>query len=302
MGRAALDAAIAAAVPEALAELAGTPPGETETTETTVAPVVTERTVEVGEPKPATPDPGKAEPKTVEVEDDEDEDTSVPESLFGVDITRLEEADRKEFIKEWTEQNKTIQKLQREKAEQAAAPPPPVAVEPEQPAVADLSDEDIAGALGIDLENTLDPAAAKAAIALARGFAELRNEVAELGTSTEAAETQRTWTAELDRLEVSYGKLPGERADVLAMAKAEGIENPELAYWRVAGPIRFQVAEALDKRLGTARKTAKKAATSPRPKTSAPVNPAKLEAKTAKEAVAEAAKQAIAELGIVLTD
>lgn len=230
-----------------------------------------------------------------EVESEGEEEEAPPTHLFGVDLSALPDEARREFIHEWQEQNKTISKLQREKAELAKATPP----EPEPPAeeAPPLTDEALAQALGIDLENTLDEAAAKAAISLARGFIELRQEVEGLVSSNTVADTKRVWESKLDELEAQYGQLPVDRIEVLEWAADNGVSDPTAAYWAQAGPIRFSVMEALDKKMQDVRKSSKKAATTPRPKASVEVEE-KLKATTAKEAAGEAARAAIKRLGI----
>lgn len=303
MGNAALDAAIAAAVPEALAELNGeeAPPAPKVT-----APVKEAEDIEEEEEAPAPGSSQEVETEVATEEEDETEDEPLPTHLFGVDLSVLPDDDaRREFIREFTEQNKTISKLQREVAElRTPAPEPEDAgpAEPEQPDFSTLTDEELAQALGIDLENALDPEMVRLNLGLTRKVLELSQVVETVqSTTAETAET-RVWEAKLDELERVYGELPVSRQELRADAKAKGLNDPEAAFWSVAGPARVAVAEALDKRLKAVRTTAKKAATTPRPKTSADVVPARLKATTAKDAVKEAAELAMAELGITLSD
>ena len=290
--------ALASAVAEALAAepLAGGNPPEDETPEGTA-----EAEAPDGESE-GTP-PGSAEVGAeVESEGSEEE---IPTSLFGVDLSTLpDDAARKEFIHEWREQNKTISKLQREKAELAKAQeetppaPPPAQEAPEPVDVSSLTDEALAEVLGLDLENSLDPQAAKAALALARGFLDLKGQVDGLTTKTTVAEVQHRWDSQLNDLEQRFGELPVERAELLEWAADNGITDPEAAYWTITGPIRAQVAEALTKKLGDTRRSGKQAASTPRPKSSAPVTGARLESKTVKDAVKEGLEKSMAELGI----
>jgi hypothetical protein len=290
-----VDAAIAAAVPEAQAELAGqAPPASAEPVEATVVEPAAERTTEVEEPPapttPETPDPALDQAVETETE-------PVDEYLFGISLNSIPEAERATFIKEWTEQNKLIQKLQRANAEPETPAPAP-AVET-QPTVADLSDEDIARAAGLDPED-LDAPGTRVAIAALRGYAELKGEVAQLSTSTNASETQRVWEKALDQLDADYGELPVDRGRLLEIAASEGITDPEAAYWRVAGPVRAEVMKALEAKLATSQKTAKKAATSPRPATSASVED-KVKAVNVKDAVKEIAEAEVKRLGLNLS-
>ena len=290
-----LDDAIAAAVTQAQTELG---PSESDDAEGTAA-------VEATAPEPSET-PGAAQsttPGSTEVTTDvesEAEDEEVPTSLFGIDLSVLpDEATRAEFIREWREQNKTISRLQREKAELEKAmssPKPPEPPEPESPSVAEFTDEAIAEALGLDPED--DSPAAKAAIALARGFMELKEQVTGVVTAAEVSETERYWESTLDYLESKYGELPIDRTELLEYAAEHEITDPEVAYWAKMGPIRFDVSQALDRKLKEVRARAKKAATTPRPTTSTPVGPTPLRSKTVKDAIREAFVATAHELGI----
>ncbi len=295
MGRAAIDAAIAAAVPEAEAELAGegTTPVDEGTVPVTETPPVEQAPTPVSQEVPAEVKP----------------DVEVPTSLFGIDLSELpDDAAREKFITEFAETQAAFGKLQRENAElkKAQETPPVVAsapvVETEQPDYSVLSDEQLAEALGIDLESAIDPQATKLNLALTRKVLELTQTVEAVSTNTAATEMQRTWEATLARLESDYGELPVSREEVLRTAVASGITDPEAAYWAQAGPIRFQVAKALDERLKADRKAGKLGATTPRPSSSSGVQPAPLESKNVKDAVKEAAQAAMTQLGITFKE
>lgn len=234
-----------------------------------------------------------------EVDDDADEGDEVPDTVFGIDLSVLPDDEaRRTFLREFTETNRTINKLQREKAERADRAPAP---EPGRVDFSQLSDEDVASALGLNLEESADPAAASAAIALARGFADLREQIASLTSSTTVSATEQRWDKALNELEGKFGKLEEagiSRADLLEHAADSGIDNPETAYWAVLGPIRFEVSEALKKKLTDARRAGKKAATTPRPRSSAEVDEAALVSKDVKSATKEAFDRAMKKLGV----
>lgn len=302
--RAALANAIAEAVPAAEAELRGEV-APVKAAEVTVAPAVTEDPVVKTEPAPSSTE---ASPEVESDEDEEDPAEAVPTSLFGVDLSNLDDATRAEFVREWTEQNKIISKSQREAAEtkkeleavRSTAPtvqPAPA----DEPDVTQLSDEELAEALGLDLENAIDPQAAKLNLALTRKVLELTSKVENVqATATESAQAS-TWKSALDTLEARFGELPVDRETLVANAKARGIADPEAAFWVEMGPVRQSLVEALDKKLGNKLKGAKKAATTPRPKTSAAVEPAALTSKNAKDAVKEAFERAMAEKGMTFS-
>jgi len=247
-----------------------------------------------GEPSPPGSTGGKGEVEPGTTGDGE----PVPETMFGVDLSALPEPEREVFIREWTEQNKHINKLQREKAELAKAgekAPEPKSAEPELPET--ISDEVLAQALHLDLEDADDARLAERLIPLARMNLEMKQQL-EATTSTVNIDAEaRFWNGELDKLEKRFGDLPVTRTELLEEAAERGIADPEAAYWAAVGPIRVSVSEALNKQLQAARKTGKQQAATPRPKSSVPTQAKALESKTTKAAVLEAAKLAAEELG-----
>jgi hypothetical protein len=228
----------------------------------------------------------------------------VPTSYFGTDLSGLPAKERADIIRTYEEQNKLISQRNREEAEarkaEAAPTTPAAPAEPEQEP--ELSDEALAQALGLDLEDPSDARTARASVPLARLVLDLKAQVAELSeTGTVAAESAH-WNGELDRLEAKFGELPVPRVELLEQAAAKGIGDPESAYWAAVGPLRAQLAEEVSKRLSALRTDGKKAATTPRPRSSTPVEATRLEQTDTKLAVAEAAELAARELGISWED
>lgn len=300
MAKADLAAAVAAAVTETEVEMAESLPPDTKVEGTGVKPeATTEKKVET--PPPAVVG-NEVEPEVVV----SDEDIATFKTRFGVDLSVLpDDVSRAAFMAEHTETNKTIGKLQRELAEVKAAPPPeppkPAPVEPVFEA-ASLSDAQIAEALGIDLENSLDSERDIREVSFARKYLEQEERLAKLESATTDDRVGRVWTSALDDLEGRFGKLPVERSELLAFAAKEGIASPEAAYWTAVGPVRATVAQALESRLIELKTDAKKQATTLRPKTSAAVDENALKATNAKDAIAEAFEKARAALGVTLTD
>lgn len=231
------------------------------------------------------------------------ETKTVPETLFGVDLSVLpDDETRQKFIDEFQETNKTINKLQREVAEakketpkeETPAPAPQAADELD---VSKLTDEQIAQAMGLDIEN-LDERDVRD-IALTRSLLEQQAKLEKLERGYSETARAATWSRAFDALERDYGALPEgmTREDVLSWAETQGITDPTAAYWAAVGPVRATVAAALQQRLVELRTTDKKAATTPRPTTSAGVEE-KLQATTVKDAVGEAFRRAQKELGI----
>lgn len=288
MSNEALRAAVAAAVPEAQAAL-----------EAPAAPEGVEGTPAKGE---ATTPAGEATPTSKEV--GSEVVTEVPQTLFGLDLSVLPDDEaRQKFIDEFTETNKTIGKLQREKAEALAAveaaKTPPVASEPTVE-VSSITDAQIAQALGINLEESIDPARDQRDIALTRTLLEQEERLAKMESSVQSSTQSSTWDKAFSALEASFGPLPEDttREDVLAYARENGIASPEAAYWAAVGPIRATVASALEKRLSELKTSGKKGATTVRPSGSVGVDEAKLTSTNVKDAMKEAFEKARVSLGI----
>lgn len=182
-----------------------------------------------------------------------------------------------------------IGKLLREKAEDPGETPDPTpAAEPEV-----LTDEQLLAQLGLDPENNpFDEATAKVALPLAKGLQQMQSMVSQLVEVQELQALETTWNTALDSLERDYGELPIDRLSVLEFAAARNIQDPAAAYWTIAGPAKKQVVDAV--------RAQQKRPTPPsttRPQGRAAQAPAPLEAKTVKEAVAEAARRAMTEAG-----
>jgi len=297
-----------------------------------VAAALTEPEGAAPAPAPETPADGTAPAKGPEAKAGKEGETPVSQAVgtetpeadlkaieafqaqWKVDLSALpDDAAREKFITDFKETNKTISSLQREVAElrvakEATPPTPPVAPAAPSDAVPDVSsltDEQLAEALGFDLENSDSPERDLRDVALVRQNLELAQRLERLESSTSTDLTNRTWTQALDRLESDFGPLPEgiERADLLAVAAKEGIASPEAAYWAVQGPIRATVASALETRLIELRTDQKRAASgAPRPRTDAPVDEGKLTSTNVKDGIKEAFEKARAALGVDLQD
>lgn len=275
--------------------LAGPQPGDP-------APEGTSKDEATGDETPATPEPtgGTDDVDLTDDDEDEDEESDIPASVFGVDLSALDAKTREEFIREFTETNKTLARVQRENADLRAGNPPAPAEEPDgvvDDTVTDLiTDEELAVALGIDLENSAEPERDQREIALARGFLELKEVLDELRGTVVADRSGAAWDRKVSELVSEFGELPAG-VDL----RKTGLADPEAAYWAVVGPVRAQMSSELNKKLEAQRKAGKKAASTPRPKTSAPATD-KLKSTDAKSAVRESLLRTIAKRGITLSD
>jgi hypothetical protein len=217
----------------------------------------------------------------------------VPMSLLDVDLSHLSAEDRQAVIKTVEEQNKLIGKLMRERAEGDEPPEDAPAPTPEP-----LTDEALAQALGLDMENPYDENTAKVALPLARMVLELKAQVEGVASVSQASQAERYWNESLDKLEAENGSLPVPRANFFEYAADNSIDDPELAYWRVMGPARSVLIKEVTARKKAVTAEKKKQATTVRPRTTTPTEKVGLKAKTTKAATLEAAQLAAEELGI----
>lgn len=220
----------------------------------------------------------------------------VPTSYYGVDLPGTAE-ERKAVIDALSGRDQHIQKLLRDKAEEAKAGEAAPAAEPVAPAApqapAEVTDEDILRDLGLNPENEdMEDPKVQAIVGLARFALDLKEEVGSVKQSAAVRETEALWENQLDALEKQYGSLPEgiTRDDVLAHAAKAGIAEPVDAYWRIMGPARAEVLAAVKARRDAAETALKRGSSSP-VKTrgsEGETADAPLEAKNTKDAVKEA--------------
>lgn len=201
-----------------------------------------------GETPPGTGDGSEGTEEASEAQEGTDEPPMV---YWGTSLEGLSAEQRKEVIAALEQRDSTIQKLQQKLAEE---PPAPEATEEESDPV-DITDEDILRALGIDPEGDAFEVeqAKRHTLPLARQIMALEETVERIAESETVRETASVWNSELDRLEAEYGKLPGDRLNVLQYAAKENIANPEVLYFRLTAPARKAVDDQV------ARVRAKKA-------------------------------------------
>jgi hypothetical protein len=187
------------------------------------------------------------------VDDVTDED--LPDVYWGTSLKGLSAEQKRGVIKALEQRDSKIQQLQ---TKLAAGPPEPKAGDQDEPDV-EITDDDILRAVGIDPEG--DPfeveQARKHTLPLAKQIIQLEETVGKIADTESLRETATAWNSELDRLEHEYGKLPGDRVQVLQYAANEGIANPEVLYLRLTAPTR----QAVEAEIAKVRQTeAKKAA------------------------------------------
>lgn len=232
-------------------------------------------------------------------EDEQDpealEGTDVPDSYFGYQFPpELTPEQRVELLSELQKRDDTIGKLLRGREEGTAEEPDP---EPEPPA--EMTDEEILQALGLDPDNPFMEETAKAVVPLVRKQLQQENVIAQLIEMQELNAIDTSWRSTLASMEKEFGALPAEVTHdaVMEFAAEQGIASPVDAYWRIAGPGRAAVesltAERTKKLLAEKAKSA-----SVRPTGGNASEEAPLEAKTTKGATREAATRILRELGL----
>jgi hypothetical protein len=308
MGKAALDTAVAEAVTGAQASLGLTAPPEVVVPAKDTAQPPADPAPEA-KPEPVATPPVKAEVDTPAP----DPRGTAPTEYMGADLSKLpDDAARWTFIDAQKESEKKFGQLLRENAElkkqatEPAAPaaPAPAPATPAEPVVEQLSDEDIATALGINLEESSDPALAAITVRMARAFGDISAKLDALAESSTESSVRGTFDKDLAGIQTRFGALPEDIAgeDLYAWARSQGIQDAETAYWRAMGPVRAEAAKALSERLQSEKRDAKKDATTPRPTTTSDVAEPGLKSKNVKDAVKEAALGTMKELGIRFRD
>jgi len=242
-----------------------------------------------------------------------------PTEYFGVDLSFIEDAtERAKWIHEFQERDTFISQLLRDKAQgdgQGGDKPPaqkPAVESGRQPGTEsqelapqadkpDLSDEALAQALGLDLEDPYDAKLAAIAVPLARQNLELQSKVEDLSSSDAVRETQAYWETSLDKLESQFGKLPVDHLKFYEFAADNGIAEPAAAYWQVVGPAKAEVMQAAQKKrveVAEALAAFKRQASGVRPSATVPGEDAGLQSKNTKDAVKEAMLKVQEKLGI----
>ena len=188
-------------------------------------------------------------------EAEEGTDEEPPTTYWGTSLEGLSAEQRKEVIAALEQRDSLIQQLQQKIATKPESTEPEVPAEPE----VEITDDDILRAIGIDPEG--DPFeveyARKHTLPLARQVMVLEDQVSQV-VETEQIQTAATqWNQQLDQLEKEYGELPLDRTQVLQYAVNEGINSPEVLYFRLTAPVRKQIDEQVAKiRKQTAKKQA----------------------------------------------
>lgn len=230
-----------------------------------------------------------------------------PERYFEVDLSGLPAEERVKVVDALKERDDEIGKLLRGKAkDEPAAPAAPAAPAEEVQPPAQVSDEDIVKHLGLDPENPFDETAAKVGVPLVRELLSLRGVVEQLAEDRQADQHLQTWHNTLDTLEKLHGELPLDRTAFIEFAAENNLQDPESAFWRVMGPARRQVEEAVKAAEERIRAAGGPAAAAPsaaavsstRPRTTGATEEAPVEGQNIRDAVKDAGLKVLRDLGI----
>lgn len=240
------------------------------------------------------------EPETSSEEESEAEGEASPEGTdepplvyFGEDLSGFTADQRREVIAMLEKRDDFIGKHLQSKAEGQGEETPA----PEAPA--ELTDEAILEAFGIDPENPYEEQAAKVAIPLAKALEEQKGVITQLLERIELQDIEREWNSTLETLSKENGELPVSNVAVMEYAAENGIANPVDAYWRIAGPARRQVTEAMAAvKSRMAKETSKAKASSQRPAATQTEETLDLEGMNTKSATEKAARSVMEKLGL----
>jgi len=185
------------------------------------------------------PKEGTTPDAAVEAEAQEGTADDPPMEYWGTSLEGLSAEQRAGIIEHFAQQDSTINKLQ---ARLNAAPveeAPAPAVEADE-----VTDEDLLRAVGIDPDG-YEVESLPHLLPILRHQLNLESQVEALVNKDVVREVTNQWTNALDELEGTYGKLPGDRAQVLKFALDERIGTPFETYFRLAAPAKREVEEVV---------------------------------------------------------
>lgn len=215
-----------------------------------------------------------------------------PTTYFGEDLSGFSADQRREVIAMLEKRDDFIGKHLQAKAEgEGETPPPAEEAEP-------VTDEAILQAFGLDPEDPYDEKAIKVALPLFKKLDAQDRQLSDVVQRLELQDIEREWNSTLEALSKENGELPVSNLAVMEYAAENGIASPTDAYWRIAGPARRQVTEAM-KAVTSRMKAddAKKAAASTRPAATQTEESLELP-EDVKSATAKAAKSVMEKLGL----
>jgi len=179
-------------------------------------------------------------PTTVAPAEGEEATADVPTEYWGVDLSDIPAERRAEILAHFEQQDSVIHKLQ----EKLSAP-----LEEHAPVVeeddVEVSDEDLLRAAGYDPEDFETQRLAPFMLPLLRTQLATEEKLEQMYRNEQVRTVESQWNSQLDELESQYGKLPGNRLQVLKEAAEKGYATPYETYFRITAPVRKDVETAV---------------------------------------------------------
>lgn len=241
------------------------------------------------------------QPDTEGAEETEEESEETPEEVpteyFGTDLSHIEDAAvRKEVISALEEQNRAVnRRLQEIAEERKAVEAERKPVVQETPEVKEPEVDDILREMGLDTSHPYFEELRPFLEPLALQTWEARQQVETSTAAQRELEWARGFQSDLTTLEETHGKLPYERADVLALADEHQLYEPKALYWSIMGPIKEKAYQETVSRASKAEeqtRTLKKTVAGPRPRASAKGTTEPPKARTLADILAQAEEAA----------
>lgn len=192
--------------------------------------------------------------------DEADKAQPLPDEYWGTSLEGIPDETKAELIARFEQQDSYIQQLQARLAKEPVVPDPvtpPVETE-------EVTDEALLRALGFDPEDFETQSLAPRILPLARTTLALEDKVDALIARETTREVETSWNTALNELETTYGKLPGDRIQVLRYAVEEKISSPFEVYFRLSAPAKHEVETAVAEARRAAAKKAEGGGVKPR--------------------------------------
>ena len=192
----------------------------------------------------------------------------LPTEYFGLDLSEIPSEKRQEILDRFKEQDRYIQSIQRNKAEEERTQqqPPEAEAEPEMP-----SDDEIMSMLGYDPDDEMYEVKKEVALPMAKMVLQQTAIVQQMAEERQVAEFENQWNTTLDQLEATHGKLPISRDELIDIAIENNIFDPADAYARVYLQGRAAVSKDVEAFKAEALRQAQEKAKPKPPATTRPV-------------------------------
>lgn len=194
--------------------------------------------------EPAQPETqGESTPSTVATSEapapaEREAQSDLPDVYWGTDLTGLSDEQKQAVIARFEQNESYIRTLQEQLNKEPERPARPEAPEP-----VEVTDDDLLRAAGYDPEDIEVQQSRSFIVPLLRNQLALEERVEAQERYVAETQAETYWNQELDALEATYGKLPGDRLNVLKRAVDERIASPHELYFRLSAPARREVGD-----------------------------------------------------------